>query len=50
MTQLQAPGRRLSQLDESERYGFFDDLQRTMSTVWESMRLGLDDESVVVVP
>jgi hypothetical protein len=40
----------LSQLDESERYDMFDDLQRTMSTVWESMRLGLDDESVVVVP
>jgi pheganomycin biosynthesis PGM1-like protein len=50
MTQLHAPGRRLSQLDESERYGCFDDLQRTMSTVWESMRLGFDDESVVVVP
>ena len=50
MTQLHAPGRRLSQLDESERYGVFDELQRTMSTVWESMRLGFDDESVVVVP
>ncbi|MDT5328206.1 MAG: hypothetical protein QOF25_5358 [Mycobacterium sp.] len=55
MTQLQdsdqrAPGRRLSQLDEAERYGVFDDLQLTMPTVWESMRLDLDDESVVVVP
>lgn len=50
MTQLHAPGRRLSQLDEPERYGVFDDLQRTMSNVWESMRLGFDDESVVVVP
>jgi hypothetical protein len=55
MTQLQVSdqpkaGRHLSDLDESERYGVFDDLQRSMSTVWESMRLGFDDESVVVVP
>jgi hypothetical protein len=55
MTQLQVSdqpkaGRHLSDLDEAERYGVFDDLQRTMSTVWESMRLGFDDESVVVVP
>jgi hypothetical protein len=56
MTQLQAPelrapGRRqLSGLDETERYRCFDDLQLTMPTVWQSMRLDLDDESVVVVP
>jgi hypothetical protein len=55
MTQLQAPdqrtaGRGLSQLDEGERYRSFDDLQLAMPSVWESMRLGFDDESVVVVP
>jgi PGM1 C-terminal domain len=53
MTQLEEPtqlGRRLSELDEDERYGCFDDLQLTMPSVWESMRLDLEDESVVVVP
>ena len=55
MTQLQdrdprTQGRRLSQLDEAERYRCFDDLQLTMPSVWESMRLNLEDESVVVVP
>ncbi len=55
MTQLQVPderatGRALSQLDEGERYQFFDRLQLTMPSVWESMQLGFDDESVVVVP
>jgi hypothetical protein len=53
MTQLEAPsqpGRQLSQLDEDERYRCFDDLQLTMPSVWESMRLDLEDESVVVVP
>ena len=55
MTQLQDPdqrtaGRPLSQLDEEERYRCFDDLQLAMPAVWESMRLGFDDESVVVVP
>ena len=55
MTQLQVPGERatgraLSQLDEGERYQFFDRLQLTMPSVWESMQLGFDDESVVVVP
>ncbi len=47
-TQLQS--RPLSLLDDGERYRVFDDLQRAMPTVWESMRLDLDDESVVVVP
>ncbi|WP_036436449.1 peptide ligase PGM1-related protein [Mycobacterium sp. URHB0044] len=47
-TQLQS--RPLSLLDDSERYRVFDDLQRAMPDVWESMRLDLDDESVVVVP
>jgi hypothetical protein len=55
MTQLQAPeqktaGRRLSDLDEDERYRSFDHLQVAMPSVWESMRLDFDDESVVVVP
>ena len=53
MTQLQAPnqlGRTLSELDEDERYRYFDALQLTMPDVWESMRLNLEDESVVVVP
>lgn len=53
MTQLQAPsqlGRQLSQLNEDERYRSFDDLQLTMPSVWESMRLDMEDESVVVVP
>jgi hypothetical protein len=55
MTQLQAPdqktaGRRLSELDEEERYRSFEDLQVAMPAVWESMRLDLADESVVVVP
>jgi hypothetical protein len=42
--------RPLSLLDDEERYRVFDDLQRTMPSVWESMRLGFADESVVVVP
>lgn len=50
MTQPQSVGRPLSQLDDDERYRLFDHLQLTMPTVWESMRLGLEDESVVVVP
>jgi hypothetical protein len=55
MTQLQVPdqqttGRRLSHLDDEERYRSFDDLQLAMPSVWESMQLGFEDESVVVVP
>ena len=53
MTQLETPSqqsRQLSQLDEAERYRCFDDLQLTMPNVWESMRLDMEDESVVVVP
>jgi len=54
MTQLQpdqrTSGRQLSSLDEVERYHCFDELQLAMPTVWESMRLGFEDESVVVVP
>jgi hypothetical protein len=55
MTQLQEPeqktaGRRLSDLGEEERYRSFDDLQLAMPAVWDSMRRGMADESVVVVP
>jgi hypothetical protein len=50
MTQLQTPARTLGQLDEGERYQAFDGLQLAMGPAWESMRLDLDDESVVVVP
>jgi hypothetical protein len=53
MTQLherRTTGRQLSQLNEDERYRSFDDLQLSMPAVWESMRRGLADESVVVVP
>jgi hypothetical protein len=40
----------LSEFDDTDRYRIFDDLQRAMPAVWESMRLGFDDESVVVIP
>lgn len=50
MTQLQNSGRALSELDDAERYRYFDDLQLSMPGVWESMRSGYDDESVVVIP
>jgi hypothetical protein len=40
----------LSALSEEERYQRFDRLQARMPSVWESMRLNYDDESVVVVP
>ncbi|MEN4475226.1 peptide ligase PGM1-related protein [Mycolicibacterium cosmeticum] len=46
----ETPTRPLALLDDAERYRTFDELQRTMPTVWESMRLGYADESVVVVP
>jgi hypothetical protein len=45
-----SPRRTLADLGEDDRYRAFDDLQRAMPAVWESMRLDLDDESVVVVP
>jgi PGM1 C-terminal domain len=50
MTQVQSPGSLLSDLDESQRYRLFDDQQQAMPSVWASMQLGYDDESVVVVP
>jgi PGM1 C-terminal domain len=50
MTQIQSPARPLSQLGDDERFRFFDKLQQSMPSVWESMRRDVDDESVVVVP
>src|SRR3954468_8434432 len=50
MTKQENPGRRLSQLDDDERYRVFDRLQLAMPAVWASMQRGFDDESVVVVP
>lgn len=40
----------LSELDEVERYRRFDELQLAMPSVWNSIRLDMPDESVVVVP
>ena len=50
MMKQEDPGRRLSQLDDDERYQVFDRLQQSMPAVWASMQRGFDDESVVVVP
>ncbi|TQR88168.1 hypothetical protein D8S82_03690 [Mycobacterium hodleri] len=50
MMKQEDPGRRLSQLDDDERYRVFDRLQLSMPAVWASMQRGFDDESVVVVP
>src|SRR4051812_10032561 len=40
----------LSQLDEAARYERFDVLQARMARVWDSMRLNVEGESVVIVP
>ena len=40
----------LSELAEDARNLRFDGLQERMASVWDAMRLGLDDESVVVIP
>jgi hypothetical protein len=40
----------LSQLDEAARYQRFDALQARMARVWDSMRLNVVGESVVIVP
>jgi hypothetical protein len=53
VTQLEAERQtpmRLSDLNESERDRRFARLQERMPAVWDSMRLDLEDESVVVVP
>jgi hypothetical protein len=49
-TDTQRPAPRLSDLDESERNRLFSQLQERMPAVWDAWRLGLEDESVVVVP
>jgi hypothetical protein len=40
----------LADLDETQRYQLFDQLQQRMAAVWNRMRLNEDGESVVVVP
>src|SRR5262245_41167074 len=40
----------LSDLDEPGRYRRFDELQTRLPRVWDSMKLNVDGESVVVVP
>ncbi|HEY6681901.1 MAG TPA: peptide ligase PGM1-related protein [Propionibacteriaceae bacterium] len=54
MTQLdtdpQTTAPRLSDLNERERNNLFARVQERMPVVWNSMRLGLEDESVVVLP
>ena len=40
----------LSQLDDDARNARFRQLQDRMESVWDSMKLNLDDESVVVIP
>ena len=40
----------LADLDDADRYKRFDQLQRRLLPVWESMRLNEEGESVVVVP
>ncbi len=49
-TDPQKTAQRLSDLDESERNHLFSQLQERMPAVWDAWRLGLEDESVVVVP
>jgi PGM1 C-terminal domain len=46
----QRRAQRLSDLDEAERNHLFSRLQERMPAVWDAWRLGLEDESVVVVP
>jgi hypothetical protein len=46
----QRTAQRLSDLDEAARNHLFSRLQERMPAVWDAWRLGLEDESVVVVP
>lgn len=41
---------RLSDLDDGARQSRFEALQHRMGSVWDAMKLDLDDESVVIVP
>ena len=47
---VSGPTTTLSQLDEAARYERFDVLQARMARVWDSMRLNVEGESVVIVP
>ena len=49
-TDPQRMAQRLSDLDEAERNHLFSRLQERMPAVWDAVRLGLEDEAVVVVP
>jgi hypothetical protein len=49
-TDRQTVPQRLADLNESERNRRFARLQELMPAVWDSIRLELEDESVVVVP
>ena len=49
-TDRETTPQRLSDLNESERSRRFARLQERMPAVWDSIRLDLEDESVVVVP
>src|SRR4029453_15741139 len=49
-TGSQRTAQRLSDLDQAERDHLFSQLQERMPAVWDAVRLGLEDESVVVVP
>jgi PGM1 C-terminal domain len=43
-------GPTLSDLDDTGRQSRFEALQERMESVWDAMKLDLDDESVVIVP
>jgi hypothetical protein len=43
-------GPTLSDLDDTARQSRFEALQERMESVWDAMKLDLDDESVVIVP
>jgi hypothetical protein len=45
-----AGGPRLADLDDAARQTRFESLQERMESVWDAMKLDLDDECVVVVP
>ena len=51
MTDVQnAPRETLGDLGEDERYARFDRLQQRLSTVWKTIGLDVENESVVVIP
>ena len=40
----------LSELDDAARQARFEALQQRMESVWDAMKLDLEDESVVILP